>query len=281
MRSLNSIFSKLIVCLFLVMVSVPIAKSKTTCVKQVCVEVINLKGDVLEFFAINKLTETPVSLDINVKKKNLKTSGDSGPFVISGGERRYLFTLYTDDDGSRWKYNYEFLWNKGDFNAKHDSTHRYRLPFAKNAEYKINQSCFGDFSHENKNSLDFALPEGTAVHAARRGKVVGVKEDSSINGDSMKYAKHGNYLIIQHRDKTLASYYHLKYQGVIVKEGDYVVAGQHIAYSGNTGFSNGPHLHFEVYKGSYRGIDSETIPIFFKTSNGEITCPPKGKIVRH
>lgn len=56
----------------------------------------------------------------------------------------------------------------------------------------------------------------------------------------------GNYISVQHSDGSVAHYRHLKKDGVLVKEGDEVAKGQKIGYSGNTGYSAFPHLHFEV-----------------------------------
>jgi murein DD-endopeptidase MepM/ murein hydrolase activator NlpD len=48
-------------------------------------------------------------------------------------------------------------------------------------------------------------------------------------------------------DGTYAEYLHLRHGGTVVKPGDRVVAGQLIGYSGNTGWSSTPHIHFHVY----------------------------------
>ena len=54
----------------------------------------------------------------------------------------------------------------------------------------------------------------------------------------------------------------LKKEGVKVKHGDKVLAGELIGQSGNTGWSSGPHLHFQVF--SYSGINEVTsFPVKF------------------
>jgi murein DD-endopeptidase MepM/ murein hydrolase activator NlpD len=58
----------------------------------------------------------------------------------------------------------------------------------------------------------------------------------------------GNTIEIDHGGGIKTRYCHLMTGSTLVHEGDYVVAGQQIATSGNTGYSStGAHLHFEVY----------------------------------
>lgn len=56
----------------------------------------------------------------------------------------------------------------------------------------------------------------------------------------------GNYVKIKHDDGYYTLYAHLKYGTVAVKKGEKVTKGQVLGYMGNTGYSNGAHLHFEV-----------------------------------
>lgn len=86
---------------------------------------------------------------------------------------------------------------------------------------------------------DFAVPIGTEVVAASAGTVV--KAGGNGAGDGPAY---GNAIVIKHGNGTYSQYAHLS--RIDVRVGQAVAAGQHIARSGNTGNSTGPHLHFEI-----------------------------------
>jgi murein DD-endopeptidase MepM/ murein hydrolase activator NlpD len=85
--------------------------------------------------------------------------------------------------------------------------------------------------------VDLAEPEGTAVHAAKEGKVVKADGTSDPNG-------YGNWIILQHSDGWQTYYAHLSRFNV--KVGDEVTQGSTIGAVGNTGHSYGNHLHFET-----------------------------------
>lgn len=122
------------------------------------------------------------------------------------------------------------------------------LPFEAGASHPILQGMHGAFSHSGNSThaLDFECPIGTTIVAARDGVVVALKESSSTGCGDPMCADQGNFVRIDHGDGTYAIYYHLERDGALVELGDRVCAGEPIARSGNTGFSSGPHLHFQV-----------------------------------
>lgn len=113
---------------------------------------------------------------------------------------------------------------------------------------RLIQGFHGGFSHQGFNTfaLDFDVPEGTPIAAAKAGLVIGLKEDSNEGCGDISCGPKGNFIRIDHGDGTFGVYYHLRHQGVEVELGQSVCQGEIIGYSGNTGFSTGPHLHFEV-----------------------------------
>lgn len=143
----------------------------------------------------------------------------------------------------------------------------YLLPYREGTSHPLIQGyygfpLFGTHNGQGSFALDFRMPEGTEICAARDGIVIKVVDTITVRG----CGETGNHLIIKHSDGSRARYDHLKFKGLIVKLGDQVKAGQTIAYSGFTGHTYTPHLHFIVYKCDETGWYS--IPTPFFTENG-------------
>jgi len=96
------------------------------------------------------------------------------------------------------------------------------------------QRAYGTRFH---NGIDYRARIGTPVMAAEDGRVIAI-------GDNGRF-QYGRYVLIEHDNNLVTLYAHLSRK--IVSRGQEVKRGQVVAYSGNTGFSTGPHLHFTVY----------------------------------
>lgn len=89
------------------------------------------------------------------------------------------------------------------------------------------------------------------------GKVVQVIKNCNINtsgknGNTLDKNNLGNLIKIDHGNGYYTRYLHLKYGSVKVNVGDIVKKGEIIGYMGNTGYSFGGHLHFEVWNKNIR-----------------------------
>ena len=181
-----------------------------------------------------------------------------------------------NDRVSGLRFSYTSL--PGDVFARHDDAVLYALPYAVGTTFYVSQSCDGRDSHGtpgNQYAIDFAMPVGTPVHAIRGGTVVSLQEVSISGGTSTMNYGQGNFVQLRHADGTMASYHHLRTMGVKVEIGDRVKKGDFIAYSGNTGFTSGPHLHVVVQKPD-SASSTKSFPLNWKTSRGVLSCPRMG-----
>lgn len=87
------------------------------------------------------------------------------------------------------------------------------------------------------------------------GVVYKVVNNINYNTSQSGQRIYGNYVAIKHNNGMYTLYAHMKYGSVSVKVGDKVSKGQVIGYMGNTGYSFGGHLHFEVRDKNYVVID--------------------------
>ena len=88
--------------------------------------------------------------------------------------------------------------------------------------------------------VDIAGPSGTPIVAVADGVV------SRSNGVDWWGMGWGYHVVVKHNSTYTTLYAHMS--AVAVNAGDSVVKGQTIGYEGSTGWSTGPHLHFEVYQ---------------------------------
>jgi murein DD-endopeptidase MepM/ murein hydrolase activator NlpD len=97
-------------------------------------------------------------------------------------------------------------------------------------------SPFGNRKSGFHRGVDIATARGTPIYAAASGTV-------RTRGYSSSY---GYYIVLEHSDGYSTLYAHVSSIADSVRVGKQVVRGQVIAWVGSTGFSTGPHLHWEV-----------------------------------
>ncbi len=100
-------------------------------------------------------------------------------------------------------------------------------------------SPYGERGRKFHQGTDLRAPMGTPVYAAADGEVVYV--GSKIRG-------YGRMIVIKHSGNFYTVYAH--HSKNLVKSGEKVEIGQMIAKSGKSGHSSGPHLHFELRRGT-------------------------------
>ncbi len=231
-----------------------------------------INGRDVEIFADNNEV-MPMSAEFDFELQNMtSTLPDKEIVVVPPQTKKFpiaKLSLVRDNAGNG--FSYTSTYNFGDaLQNNHDAYYIYSLPFEKGKTQLIFQGYNGKFSHQNASALDFDLKTGDKVMAAREGTVVEVVSNNTRNCADLSCARFNNYILILHSDGTFADYSHLKLNGTVVNVGDRVEKGQLIGYSGSTGFSNGPHLHFSVFINRING-ERTYIKTKFRTSEQEAT----------
>ncbi|MDP3734647.1 MAG: M23 family metallopeptidase [Nanoarchaeota archaeon] len=162
---------------------------------------------------------------------------------------------------------------------------KYIIPFTEE-EPLIVQGYNGPFSHfavrhgnDYTYALDFKLPYGTPIVAARSGKVKLLLDSSSqcYTGVDIEEARGyiPNAIEIRHDDGSIAHYQHLQKGSIrahYLQFGDYVSQGQEIGNTGKSGWIGLiPHLHFMVYNSTCDFMGKrmlQTRPIDFTNYQG-------------
>ncbi len=106
---------------------------------------------------------------------------------------------------------------------------------------KFAQSNPQIYNGKGHNGIDFRASIGTPVKSARDGEVIDTGNTDTVCPD----ASYGKWALIRHQNGLSTLYAHLSV--ISVSSGQSVSTGDVIGYSGNTGYSTGPHLHFTLY----------------------------------
>jgi murein DD-endopeptidase MepM/ murein hydrolase activator NlpD len=164
--------------------------------------------------------------------------------------------------------------------AMHRPHEPYRAPFALGASFRVAQAYPERSTHvtaDTQYAVDIALPDGTPIYAAREGSVINVRHDFFRGAPDLSMLDQANVVEILHDDGTIAVYAHLHWQSIRVQPGQSVSRGQYIADSGNTGLTNGPHLHFAVIRNA--GMRAESVPVQFTGAGGAPVTPLTGTLL--
>jgi murein DD-endopeptidase MepM/ murein hydrolase activator NlpD len=97
------------------------------------------------------------------------------------------------------------------------------------------------YNGKGHNGIDLRASVGASVKAALAGKVVDIGDTDLVCPN----ASYGKWILINHNNGLSTLYAHLSL--IKVSPGQTVKTGELIGYSGNSGYSTGPHLHFTVY----------------------------------
>lgn len=225
-------------------------------------------------FSLQVVNKFPCAVTLIIKSSKLDTTFEK--FIPRNKQRRILKwqdppKLLVENPAEALEYTYYL----GDPNAVHDDRYQYNLPYPQGEAYMLVQGNKSQHTHDediSRYAFDFAMPVGSLISAARGGRVGNVVDKYSEGGNDASLKSKTNRILICHDDGTVAAYAHLKKDGAFVEIGDRVYAGQVIGFSGNTGYSTFPHLHFVVLRGR------QSIPIRFRN---QYTILYEGEVYEH
>jgi len=186
-----------------------------------------------------------------------------------------------------WRFVTDWTWRFGAYSAAPKADVRYRVPWMDGRTFVIGQAPGGRISThdtaQSRDAVDITMPEGTPIVAARAGTVVHVAANYTTGGMQPDLRDQANVVMVLHEDGTLAQYAHLMPGGVAVRPGESVQAGKLLGYSGNTGLSDGPHLHFAVTRIVREGDSLAEISIpfaFYVGDPPQVFVPRTGMAVK-
>lgn len=197
---------------------------------------------------------SPVSVRLTLNAAENVATSQSLPVVavVRPHSELVLLQIRPAEPTRGLRFSSQTAYNLGNYHARHDPQASYRLPFADGLSVVIGQAADGPLTThtaaDSEQAVDFTLPENTPVVAARDGIVIETESANRYGGRDRMLLSRANFVRILHADDTVATYAHLAPGGVTVTPGQRVAAGTLIGYSGATGYTAGPHLHFVVQK---------------------------------
>lgn len=119
--------------------------------------------------------------------------------------------------------------------------------------------------------VDFRASVGTPIKSSLEGVVVDTGNTDTRN--QCPGASYGKWVLIKHPNNLTTLYAHLSL--IKVNKGQSVSTGQVIGYSGNTGYTTGPHLHYSVFASKAVCVsgDSDCVTYVSKTCGTELKIP--------
>jgi len=239
---------------------------------KIVVEPRNLDGRIA-FVAIN---ECRCKVEFGLRVGSDDATAQAGHAVVAAQSEEVLLSIPAPAGIGNIPFDFGYV--IGEPGISHAPPRPYRLPFAAAQSFRVTQAPPDRITHRESssyNAVDFDMPVGTAIHAAREGLVINVASRFFRGGLSTQVLGEANFVQILHDDGTTAIYAHLQMDTVRVRPGQRVRRGEYIANSGNTGYSGGPHLHFVVMRNA--GMINESVPVTFEGAAGAAVTAQTGQ----
>lgn len=219
-----------------------------------------------------------VTLTVVVTGENAIPDVDMPVIVTCRGRGVFpVAALRPARDHTPVRYRVRYDWQFGEAGVTNNPQVVYELPYSSGRGFRVAQGYGGTFTHTGNNefAVDFGMPIGTPVRAAREGVVEVVVDGFEQGGQDPALRNRVNMILVRHPDGTYGEYAHLGRAGASVRPGQKITVHELLGLSGNTGFTRGPHLHFAVFR-ALDGVRRETFPIRFRAREGELVEPAEG-----
>jgi murein DD-endopeptidase MepM/ murein hydrolase activator NlpD len=220
-------------------------------------------------FWVEAHNDCHVPIEVTLELANLRNlrPARQPPVValVAPGETNRILELYALDPDRPAGFRAMPQFRVGG-DAHPDASVRYAFPFGGGEARRLSQGVDGSETHSGMHrfAFDFELPIGTPVLAARPGVVFQVVDGFGPGGRDQRSLERGNAVLVWHSDGTFAIYGHLR-KGACAHEGQRVATGDLLGWSGNSGYTTGPHLHFEVGRLVGEATQElESMPILFE-----------------
>jgi len=218
----------------------------------------------------------PVELELTIEDADNVSTEPPLParLVLPGQTERRLLKVRPADPSRGFSFRFSYQQMIGPPLEELPAPYNYYPPFPLGLEFPISQAFDDGSTHNdppNQYAVDIVMPIGTPVLAARAGVVIEMEDNFHGAAQTERYLARSNHVRILHDDGTMAVYAHLQPNSLRVRKGATVKRGEWIADSGNTGYSNGPHLHFVIQLNA--GMSLESMPFNFITPTGVTTTP--------
>lgn len=201
-------------------------------------ELVNLKGDLTD--QTNSLTQT-VNEKANVLKETKNTEAAYKAIIANKVAQKAQFEreLFEAESALKIAIDPASIPTSGSGVLRYPLDKVIITQYFGNTEFATQNAQI--YNGKGHTGVDFGAPIGTPIKAAADGIVTGVG-----NTDLVKTCySYGKWIFVKHPNGLSTLYAHLS--GQQVQTGQVVKRGDTIGYSGNTGYSTGPHLHFGVY----------------------------------
>ena len=138
---------------------------------------------------VQNLFAGPIEIEFQLKDAVNTVAKPSLPrsFVIPAESTVNVFSLLPINSRQSWSTAFVYKFVPGSPEAVHAQVDSYNPPYSHGAGFRVTQGFNGDYSHngpQGRYAVDFAMPDGSLVHAAREGVVMDVASDFYNGGSS-------------------------------------------------------------------------------------------------